>query len=199
MKKIILSICCLSFYFGIIAQSNDMNQLPYYEIPAYPEAYEAETIAARMIDGLGYRYFWATKDLREEDLNYKPSEDSRTAKETLDHIYGLSEVVKNGALNKPNIRPAQQTEMSFEEKRKATLENIKAASDFLRTAAKGTTAKSKVIFQRGEQTSEFPFWNLLNGPLADAIYHVGQIVAYRRASGNPMDSRVSVFSGKTRE
>ena len=28
---------------------------------------------ARMTQGLGYRYYWATKDLREEDLNYRPS------------------------------------------------------------------------------------------------------------------------------
>jgi len=38
---------------------------------------------------------------------------------------------------------------------------------------------------------------MMNGPLADAIYHVGQIVVFRRANGNPQNPRVNVFMGKT--
>ena len=43
----------------------------------------------------------------------------------------------------------------------------------------------------------FPFWNHLNGPIADALWHSGQIVSNRRASGNPLNSKVNVFIGKT--
>jgi len=56
----------------------------------------------------------------------------------------------------------------------------------------------KVIFKRGENESEFPFWNVINGQISDAIYHTGQVVSFRRSSGNPMNPKVNVFSGKTR-
>ena len=45
------------------------SKLPYYEIPDYPETYTAGSVAARMLDGLGFRYYWATEGLNEDDLN----------------------------------------------------------------------------------------------------------------------------------
>jgi hypothetical protein len=42
----------------------------------------------------------------------------------------------------------------------------------------------------------FPFWNAINGPLSDAIWHTGQIASNRRASGNPFNSKAQVFLGK---
>ena len=108
-------------------------------------------------------------------------------------------MIKNAAMNEPNIRGEEEEEMTWEEKRAKTLLNIKAASDELKGKSAEELNTLKIIFKRGEQESTFPLWNLLNGPIADAIYHCGQIVAFRRASGNPQDPGVSVFSGKTRE
>ena len=56
-----------------------------------------------------------------------------------------------------------------------------------------------VRFESADKFSEFPFWNLLNGPIADAINHVGQVVSFRRSSGNPIHPGVRVFIGKTKE
>jgi hypothetical protein len=44
---------------------------------------------------------------------------------------------------------------------------------------------------------EFPFWNQINGPISDALWHCGQVVMNRRASGNPLQLGVNVFVGKT--
>ena len=55
------------------------QDLPYYEIPAYPEVYSQGTVTARMIDGLGFRYYWATEGLREVDLKFKPNDEARTS------------------------------------------------------------------------------------------------------------------------
>lgn len=186
---------------SITAQQDSMSTdpLPYNQIPDSPDTYSAENVIARMIDGLGFRYYWATKDLRQEDLDYKPSEDSRTSAETLDHLYGLSETIVNAPQNLPNIRPADWSGMSFEEKRRKTLENLQQASTLLKQDKEGAMQEYTVIFQRGDNQSKFPYWNMLNGPISDAIYHVGQIVAFRRASGNPIQSGVNVFLGKTRE
>ncbi len=175
------------------------DNLPYHEIPEAPKNLSAEGVTARMIDGLGYRYFWATEDLREEDLAYKASETSRTTAETIHHLYGLSKTILNAVASRPNIRggATKERELNFKEKRKATLENFKAASDLLQKKD-AQVENMKIIFQRGEKKSEYPFWNLINGPIADALWHAGQVVGNRRASGNPLHPGVNVFMGKTK-
>ena len=175
------------------------TEIPYYEIPDAPETYNACTVAARMIDGLGFRYYWATEGLREEDLAYKTSPAARTSEETLEHIYSLVQIALNAVKKASNIRPNQQEELTFADRRKATLLMLKEASDILKASDPAEMEHFNLVFQRGERQSVSPFWNLLNGPLADALWHTGQVVAFRRASGNPFDGRVSVFQGKLRE
>ena len=202
MKQFILCIALgISLAPLLTAQSSSPaseDDLPYVQIPDYPEDYTAATVAARMVDGLGYRYFWATKGLRPQDLEYQPSDDSRQMQETLAHLYGLSKTIVNAISQEPNIRSANREDMSFNEQRAATLHNFKSASDLLKAGQDEDVVGYDIIFKRGEQESRFPFWNLLNGPLADALYHTGQIVAFRRAAGNPIHPGVNVFRGVTR-
>ncbi len=203
MKSSLIVLLSLIIMTNLFAQNEAQtdpphSDLPYYEIPAYPEVYTPETVAARMIDGLGFRYYWVTEGLRAEDLAFKPNEDARTSEETLDHILGLTNVIVNSVKQVPNIRGGERPVLTFEEKRKATLENLKTASDLLKTDAV-SLQDCKIIFQNPERTSEFPFWNNINGPIADAIWHTGQVVSFRRSAGNPFNSKVSVFSGKLRE
>lgn len=172
------------------------NKLPYYEIPDYPETYTASTVAARMIDGLGFRYYWATQGLTDKDLAYKPSESGRTTDETLDHLLGLSDFILKTTLKQP-ITSREQVDLSFEEKRALTLNNLKSAADILRNST--DLSQFSIQFNRSGNTSEFPFWNNINGPIADAIWHCGQVVVLRRASGNPFNSKASLFMGKVRE
>ncbi|MEL6923399.1 MAG: hypothetical protein AAFO94_05065 [Bacteroidota bacterium] len=172
-------------------------ELPYRQIPEYPVQYSATTVAARLLDGLGFRYYWATEGLREQDLSHKASETSRSTAETIDHILGLSQMTLNSLKQIPNTGGGE--DLSFEEKRQATLLNIKEASELLKAATDADMENYKIIFERGDSRSEFPFWNNLNGPIADALWHVGQIVSNRRASGNPLNGKVSVFSGRVRE
>jgi len=173
------------------------SDLPYHQIPDYPDAYTANNVAARMVDGLGYRYYWATKNLRAEDMDYRISEDSRTTRETLDHIYGLSRTIMNAPQSK--INTYQKEDLTFDELRKRTLENFARTSQLLKEGQQGDMDAYLMIFQRGDNTTEYPFWNMINGPIEDAIYHTGQIVAFRRASGNPIPKGVNVLVGKTNE
>ncbi len=176
-----------------------MAALPYREIPAAPDSFTAENVAARMIDGLGFRFYWATEGLRPEDLAFRPSPEARSSEETIDHILGLSQIVINAIKNRPNERSGEETSpLSFEVKRKKTLDNLKEASDLLKNSG-GRLADYDIIFVNGENRSEFPFWNMINGPIADALWHVGQVVSFRRSSGNPFNSKASVLTGKVRE
>jgi hypothetical protein len=174
----------------------DMD-LPYHQIPEYPEDFSSGNIVSRMIDGLGYRYYWVTDSLSENDLKYKPSESGKSTFETLVHIRWLSKTILNATKNAPNIRSGNPRELSFEELRKETLMNLKAASEEIRGKSAEELSALSIIFQRGETTSEFPFWNLINGQIADALYHTGQVVSFRRSSGNPINPKVNVFIGKT--
>ena len=192
MKAFTIILAVLSF-ITLKAQDKTEDTLPYYQIPDYPETYTAGTVAARMVDGLGFRYYWATEGLRDEDLNFRPNEDARTTAETIDHVYGLTRVILNSTLKKPNVRSDEEPEMTFAEKRKKTLENIKTAADILRET--DDISQFNIVF--GER--EYPFWNQLNGPIADALWHCGQVVLLRRSSGNPFNSKVSVLNGKLRE
>lgn len=188
MKKLtLLTFLLLSFS----AMAQDKN-LPYHEIPDYSENYTAGSMAARMIDGLGFRFYWATEGLRKEDLSFKPSPEAKTSLETIDHIFSLSQVIMNAALHQVNEKNVNKREMSWQEKRERTLFNLKTASDALMSA----TDLNGFTVDFG--TSQFPFWNAVNGPIADAIWHSGQIASFRRSSGNPINPQINHFTGKLR-
>jgi hypothetical protein len=182
MKEITL-IIILTTVFSM----NSQEELPYYQIPEAAKEFTPGTTASRMVDGLGFRYYWATEGLTQSDLNFKPNEEARTTEETIDHILGLSQVILNATLNVAN--GAKQPKMTFAEKRRKTLLNLQEASNILRESKDISTYK--MIF--GEK--EYPFWNAINGPIADAIWHVGQVVSFRRSSGNPFPKGVSVLKG----
>jgi hypothetical protein len=192
MKYLGLLIAFLTL--NIIMAQEDI--IPYSEIPNYSEEYTAGTVAARMIDGLGFRFYWASNCLTEKDLIFKPSEEARTTAETIDHIFGLSHIIVNSTLNKVNDRNSEEPELTYAEKRRQTLINFKTAADILRSS--DDISVFKIIFKSDKGTVEYPFWNNINGPISDALWHCGQVVSFRRSSGNPYDSKASLFTGKVK-
>jgi hypothetical protein len=170
----------------------------YAELPPYPQTYSAGAVASRLVDGLGFRFYWATEGLRPEDLAYKPNADARTSLETVEHIYQMSFMIVNATLGKVNVT-GQAPALSFAEMRLKTLDNLKEASERLRVSDDKQMETYKVMSRRGEATSEFPFWNMINGPIADCLWHTGQLVSFRRSSDNPFSSNVNVFTGTVRK
>lgn len=191
MKKLLilfLSVAAMSLH----AQD---KSLPYFEISSEPENFTAGTVASRMIDGLGFRYYWATEGLRPEDLSHKPSKDARTSEETIAHIYEMSILILNATTKTINV-PGQDRKLAFAEMRKVTLNNFKSASANLRRATDQEMKEFKFIYKDNKQTVEYPFWNMINGPIEDCVWHVGQLVSFRRSSGNPFNGKAEVFTGK---
>lgn len=188
MKKII-SIIILT----TICNLNAQEKLPYYEIPKMEENYTAQTTVARMIDGLGFRYFWASEGLKAEDLNYQPKGKGRTTLETIHHIYDLSATMLR--LTNTDFKQVKEKEkMSFSEMRKQTLLNFEA----LRNKVLSTKNLAELSVKKDDKVS-IPFFYMINGPIADAIWHTGQISSFRRSSGNPINSKVNHFSGTVKE
>lgn len=194
MKHIIV-ILFITIGYTITAQTNSTMMLPYSQIPEAPETYNAGTVISRMIDGLGFRYYWATEGLTEKDLNYEPGNEGRTANQTMEHLLGLSRVILNSARKLPNDRTQpQKLDLSYEEKRSETLNNLKEASLIFKSVE--DLSGFSIVFTSANGSRDFPFWNNINGPIEDAIWHAGQIVVLRRSAGNPINPKVNVFLGK---
>lgn len=201
MKKVtILSLFILSMQPCLSQDNSDSNTasaLPYQNIPPYLMEYNPGNILSRFMDGLGYRYYWATEGLTTKDLDYKPSEEARNTRQTLEHILDMSVLILNAAKNEPNTQQAATSDIPLDKLREQTLNNFKQASEAYANKSADEISQLKVIFGSNEQRNEFPFWNMINGPISDAIYHTGQIVSFRRATGNPINPEVNVFLGKT--
>ena len=176
------------------------DKAPFHIIPDSPDTISCVNIITRMLQGLGFRYHWATKGLRNEDLDYRPTDSAKNCLETLKHIYILVEIINAATQNKISVRPApiENIPNEFEILREITLNRIKESCVLFESMTLDELGLLKIKFNRGGAFSEFPVWNLINGPISDAIYHVGQIVSFRRTSGNPIEKGVNVFLGEKR-
>ncbi len=199
MKAIHL-IVSLAISLPLIAQQTleTMDGLPFREIDEYPDDYSANLVAARMVDGLGFRYYWATEGLRSQDLAHRPTAGARSCQETLEHILGLSNMIAQTIRRMSRTSSNNSNDSTFAAMRRETLLNLQEASEILKKNGPDLT-QYKIVFKRGDRRNEFPFWNLINGPIADALWHVGQVVSHRRTSGNPWNAKVSLLSGTVRD
>ena len=192
----------MRFYIYVFLLTNTFimaqERLPMDEIPPPQSTLKAGDIISRMIQGLGYRFYWASKDLRTEDLSYRPSKDGASSLETLQHIYGLSLMILNAYSSTPNKRPLRALPEDYRFLRQSILTNLDQSAQLYSGKSEEEVHKMNVVFERDGKISRFPVWNLLNGPLSDAIYHTGQLVSFRRTTGNPIQKGVSVFLGKTK-
>ena len=72
-------IFCSIFCTIILAQEND---LPFKDITVFSEKFTNGTFA-RMIQGLGFRFYWAMEGLRGADLAHRFSKESKTTEQTI--------------------------------------------------------------------------------------------------------------------
>lgn len=187
------NVYVLLFALITMTMNAQEQELPYAEIGPYQDEFTAHTVLSRMVEGLGYRFYWATESLTENDLSYKPSESGRSSMHAIEHIYGLTEMVIHAFEGKQY--DFSQDPMTFEELRSGTLMNLKKMQEML--AENPDFANMPIKFNYNGQDMVFPFWHAINGPLSDALWHTGQVVMLRRASGNPLPQGVNVFTGKT--
>ena len=188
MKYLVLFL----LFINLEMMSQEKDAIPYYEIPENYTTYTAGTVAARTVDGLGFRFRWATEGLRTEDLGYKISEEGRTIDETLNHLMDLSYVILNFVIETPKWAD-KSVVLSIEEKQLIILQNLQKTSVILQKA------DDLNVFTLKMGKTDYPFWNNINGPIEDAVWHSGQIAVMRRAAGNPMRSGVSFMSGRVAE
>jgi hypothetical protein len=170
-----------------------LARLPYHSIPEPPGELTANSVLVRAVDGLGFRYRWATEGLREEDYVFRPCPTSMSVRELLNHIHRCVSITDHYLGGEKPGRPDFAT---LAEAREKTLEKIWG----LRERIGGMTPDQLAAcsYYSKHYGREFPVWNMINGPLSDALTHVGQINSWRRINGNPVPA-ASVFLGRPPE
>ena len=159
------------------------------EIGAPPSKLDGTAVLVRFIDGLAYRYYWATDGLRPADFDFRPGADSMSTFELHVHILHLAFMIRQTILNAAE-RERFETEDPAE-LRALTLSTLRGVREHLEGITDEAIAKHQVLKRDGRR---FPVWNIMNGPMSDALTHVGQINAWRRLNGNPARP-VDVFAG----
>jgi hypothetical protein len=170
-----------------------MDELSYYRIPKPPKEMSATSIMKRLVDGIGFRYRWATEGLRDEDLDYQPCTTAKNIKEILAHIHGLLNISESFITGKQLEEVRQE---SLDQRRRMTLETVTRISDALTGLDDKFLASRK--YRVPWHNKEFPVWNLINGPLSDVLTHIGQVASWRRINNNPIP-RANVFLGEPAE
>lgn len=190
------SIFFILFLISFAGLANAQNILPFREIPPAAKVYTSGTLMGRMTDGLGFRFYWATQGLTNENLSFKAGEESRTIGETIDHVYTLVLMFTNAVMEQPTTFPVESNELSFEEKRAKVLSFIQTSSALLKMSNDEDFERYNLVFQSANGSGQkLPFWNGLNGPLEDALWHIGQVVTLRRMAGNPINPKVDFMNG----
>jgi len=165
-----------------------MAELPYTTLPAPPDEVRTGTVLARLVDAIGFRYRWATEGLDEEMLGFRPVDGSYDLRGLLLHVVDLVTWVRGGLgpPPEPAARPRTLARM-----RRVTLETLVELREALLAADDASLAAFEIVHPtRGA----FPLWHAINGPLADALTHIGQISSWRRIAGRPTPA-AHVFLG----
>lgn len=164
------------------------ESVPFYTIPDPPASMSAGAVLGRLADAIGFRFRWATEGMSDADMPCKPAPDCMSLAEQIEHICDLlGTVAKNvGARQREPL--AQGAGFPLLRPRVLDLAadlsaRFKAMSD---ADIAGSTLKS-----RGDPKL---IWNMVNGPLADCLTHIGQILSWRRLAGSP-PAAADVFRG----
>lgn len=153
----------------------------FRSVRKYPERQDTNGVVMRLIDGLGYRFYWATEGLTQGDYDFSPGGGCQTIGEIMGHVWELANWVHMNMLGSDEeaVKPESPVD-----RRGRAFELLLAIRNHIETI------DEDALF--AVQVQGAPFWHVINGPLSDALTHVGQIASFRRANGNPVPKH-SVF------
>lgn len=158
-----------------------ITQLPYNKNLKYPNKITAGIVMAKMVDELGYKYYWATDSLFNDESKYTFNSNN-LARILLKGVYQMSENIINYTLEN-NIKPEPKLEeMSYEDFRKITLLNLKEASSILIKNAETTLLLNWA-----------PFMNYI----AYSNAYCDQIILFRENNGNPFKPKNDLIGQKS--
>lgn len=167
-----------------------MSSLPYESIPEPPSTFSGVSVIIRTLDAAGFRFRWATEGVTDAQADFQPTPESMSIKKICKHMVMLFNLID--AAVGGEFTPGLHESDDFQELRLRVLQKIQSARANVSKLTDAELGQRKINHPRG---GEFPIWNMINGPLADALTHVGQITGWRRMAGNPTP-KANLFEGK---
>lgn len=146
--------------------------LDYDRVDEYPKRVNAVTVVLRLLDGLGFRFYWATYKLDEDDFEFTPAEGGNSIGWMVSHIWGLLNWVYLNIRGEQAIQPPSRVDQ-----RNHVLDLIRTIREDFTRMSDEQLAEVRI--------EDLPFWHIINGPISDALSHVGQINMARRLMGKP--------------
>ena len=148
------------------------DHVPFYKIPDAPATVGAGAILGRLVDAIGFRFRWAVEGMVDTDLAYKPAPDCMTHAELILHIHDLLvSAARNAAV--PPGEPLSETSSCGR-----MISGVLDLSSRLSVRYKAMSDMDLAACTPG-------LWTMINGPLADCLTHIGQILSWRRLAGAP--------------
>lgn len=194
MKPLLYALVLFSITSVLAQGNNDPEELDheslsfFQDISDLPDSLTTNNVLVRMIDGLGFRYYWVTEGLTADDLSYQPSPTARSCEETLVHILSLTYMIKRIY---SGVIVSREEKLTYEEVRRQTLVNLfEIRNNF---SVSGINPDLATLKEAG-----INYWHMINGPIADAIWHCGQVATFRRATGNQLNTEVDFLRGNIR-
>jgi hypothetical protein len=148
------------------------DAVPFYKIPDTPASVSAGAIMGRLADSVGFRFRWAVEGLVDADLAYKPAPDCMTHGELILHIHDLLVSAARNAAVPPGELPSETSSCG---------QMVSAVLDL----SSRLSGRYKTMSDTELAACTPGLWNMINGPLADCLTHIGQILSWRRLAGAP--------------
>ena len=150
----------------------------YSAMPTPPGNASAATVFAHTLDAAGFRYYWASSGIHEAAFSFAPAPECMTLGELVQHTEQLAAWMHLNLVGTAAAASGDGPKTA----RSNTLQSLAASSAKVRAMTDEELMGVRVV--RPDQ-EDLPVWNLLNGPLADFLTHVGQISTWRRIAGCP--------------
>ena len=146
--------------------------MDYHRIDEYPERVNAVAVVLRLLDGLGFRFYWATYELDGDDYGFTPAEGGNSIGWMVSHIWGLLNWIYLNITGEQAKRPSSEIDQ-----RNHVLNLIRMIQEDINRMSDEQLAEVQI--------EGLPFWHIINGPISDALSHIGQINMARRLMGKP--------------
>lgn len=165
-------------------------------MPAPPASATGSAVFTTLLHAAAYRFRWASDSLPDSLATFRPAPTSRSMGELMAHLCELAERLQSALETRADANTAQQASSSHEPP--SLGDHRRRALDALAGAIRAVAGMDEDALNaiRLERPSGEPFelWNLLHGPLADFLTHVGQVASWRRIAGFPPPAP-RVFAG----
>ena len=149
----------------------------YRTMPPPADEFSGPFVLAHAIDSAGFRYYWATEGMPSSALPFAPASDCMSLEKLLEHMSQLAGWMLVSLPGKASVEGGNDSS----DPRAHTLACLAACSANVRSMS--AAELQSLVLTRGDDT--LPIWNILNGPVADFLTHVGQVATWRRLAGCP--------------